>query len=189
MRGFAEKALFCFTASAYNVSMLYVWSILLVLLNAIWLVLVFFGLPGNWLIVISTCLFAWWRAEDNVFSVYTLLFIAALAILGEVVEFFAGMGGARKAGASWRGSLGAIIGAVTGAILGTFFIPFLGTLVGACVGAGIGAWGLELAGGRKMEESVRFGLGAGIGQFFGITAKFALGVAIWLIVAVAAFWP
>jgi hypothetical protein len=41
--------------------MIYFLSLLLVLLNAVWLVLVFFALPGNWLIVISTCVFAWWR--------------------------------------------------------------------------------------------------------------------------------
>jgi len=30
---------------------------------------------------------------------------------------------------------------------------------------------------------------AGLGEFLGITTKFALGILIWLIVAVAAFWP
>lgn len=48
--------------------MVYVWSILLILLNAVWLALVVFGLPGNWLIVISTYLFAWWRRGDGVCS-------------------------------------------------------------------------------------------------------------------------
>jgi len=171
--------------------MLYLWSVLLILLNALWLVLVVFGLPGNWLIVISACLFAWWRAEDNVFSIYTLIAIAALAVLGELIEFFAGAGGAKRAGAGWRGSIGALLGALTGAIFGTFLlpIPFLGTLIGACVGAGLGAWGLELASGRKMQDSARFAMGAGIGEFLGITSKFILGIIIWLIVAVAAFWP
>ena len=79
--------------------MLYLWSILLILLNALWLVLVVFGLPGNWLIVISACLFAWWRAEDNIFSIYTLIAVVALAVLGELIEFFAGAGGAKRAGA------------------------------------------------------------------------------------------
>jgi hypothetical protein len=171
--------------------MLYLWSTILVLLNAVWLLLVIFGLPGNWLIVISTALFAWWRAEDGVFSIYTLLAITVLAFLGELIEFFAGMGGARRAGAGWRGTVGALIGAVTGAIFGTFLIPipFLGTLIGACVGAGIGAWGLELFGGREMADSVRYGMGAGIGEFLGITSKFLIGILICLIVAVAAFWP
>jgi len=170
--------------------MLYLWSILLVLFNAVWLVLVVFGLPGNWLIVISTCLFAWWRWDDGVFSIYTLIAILVLAVLGELVELLAGAGGAKRAGAGWRGSIGALIGAVTGAILGTFLlpIPFLGTLTGACVGAGLGAWGLELAGGRQMQDSVRHGIGAGIGEFLGITTKFILGILIWLIVTVAAFW-
>ena len=171
--------------------MAYLWSVLLVMLNAIWLLLVVFGLPGNWLIVICTCLFAWWRADDGVFSFYTLLTITVLAVIGELIEFFAGAGGAKKAGASWRGSIGAIIGAVTGAVVGTFAIPvpFLGTLIGACTGAAIGAWSLELTGGRKLQDSFRYGIGAGIGQFLGITSKFILGVIIYLIVAVAAFWP
>jgi len=31
--------------------MVYVMSLILIVLNAVWLALVFFGLPGNWLIV------------------------------------------------------------------------------------------------------------------------------------------
>jgi hypothetical protein len=66
--------------------MIYLWSIMLILVNVFWLMLVLFGLPGNWLIVISTCLFAWWRWEDGVFSIYTLIAIAVLAGLGELFE-------------------------------------------------------------------------------------------------------
>jgi len=171
--------------------MLYFWAILLILLNAVWLALVPFALPGNWLIVITTSLFAWWWWEDGIFSVYTLIAIAILALLGELFEFFGGMGGARKAGTGFRGSLGAIIGAVSGAILGTFLIPvpIFGTLLGSCVGAGLGAWALELSRGRPIQGSFRFGFGAGLGQFLGTTSKFAIGALIWLIVAIAAFWP
>jgi len=171
--------------------MLYLWLILLVLLNTAWLGLVVFGLPGNWLIVILTCLFTWWRWDDSVFSIYTLIAILVLAVLGELVEFFGSMHGAKRAGASWLGSISAIAGAITGAILGTFLIPmpFFGTLLGACLGAGLCAWGFEFSRGKKMQESVRYGVGAGFGRFLGTTMKFALGIVIWLIVAVAAFWP
>jgi len=171
--------------------MIYIASIFLVILNTALLAVVVFGLPGNWLMVLSTCLFAWWRSEDAVFSIYTLILITVLAVLGEIIEFFAGIGGAKKAGAGWQGSIGAIAGAVTGAILGTALIPipFLGTLIGACTGAGLGAWGFELSAGRKLTHSVRSGLGAGIGVFIGVTSKFAIGIIIWLIVAIAAFWP
>ena len=171
--------------------MLYLWLILLILLNAVWLVLVLFGLPGNWLIVISTCLFAWWRWEEGVFSIYTLIAIVVLAVLGELFEFLGGMHGAKRAGASWRGSIAAIAGAVAGAIIGTFLIPvlFLGTVLGACIGAGLATWSLELSRGRKMDESVRCAVGAGLGELFGITAKVTVGIIICLIVTIAAFWP
>ena len=171
--------------------MVYLWSTMLVSLNAGWLVVVVFGLPGNWLIVISTCLFAWWRWDDGVFSIYTLIAILVLAVLGELVEFSAGMIGARKSGASWPGSIAALFGAVTGAVLGTFLIPipFFGTLSGACLGAGLCVWGMEFSRGKKAEHSLRYAVGAGIGEFFGIISKFALAIIIWFIVAVAAFGP
>jgi len=171
--------------------MVYLWSIVLVILNSAWLGLVVFGLPGNWLIVISTCLFAWWRWGNSVFSIYTLITILVLAVLGELAEFTAGVIGARKSGASWPGSIAALFGAVTGAIFGTFLIPIplLGTLLGACLGAGLCVWAMEFSRGKKAEHSLRYAVGAGLGEFFGITTKFALGVVIWFVVAVAAFWP
>ena len=173
--------------------MLYLWSIILILLNTAWLGLVVFGLPGNWLIVISTCLFAWWQRDANVFSIWTLVAIVILAVLGELFELCAGMIGARKSGASWPGSIAALFGAVTGAVLGTFLIPipipFLGTLLGACSGAGLCVWAMEFSRGKKAEHSLRHAVGAGLGEFFGIITKFALGIVIWLIVAVAVFWP
>lgn len=162
---------------------------MLVFLNAFWLLLVPLALPGNWLIVITTALFAWWRADDKVFSPYTLVVITFLALLGELVEFFGGVVGAKKAGAHFLGSLGAIIGAVTGAIIGTFVLPIVGTILGSCAGAAIGACVFEVLGGRRMEDTVNLGIGAGLGHFFGTTAKLALGILIWLIAAVAAFWP
>ncbi|MBN2315309.1 MAG: DUF456 domain-containing protein [Sedimentisphaerales bacterium] len=171
--------------------MLYLWLIGLILLNTVWLSLVLLGLPGNWLIVISTCLFAWWRWNEGPFSIYILVAIVVLAGLGELVEFSAGLIGAKKSGASWFGSIAAIFGAVIGAVFGTFMIaiPFLGTILGACIGAGVGVWGLEVARGKEMEKSVRYGLGAGLGELFGITSKLILGFVIWLTVTIAAFWP
>jgi len=170
--------------------MIYVLLLILILLNVAWLALVVFGLPGNWLIVFSTGLFAWWQWDAGVFSVWTLVAIVVLALLGELVEFFAGMVGAKRAGASWRGSVAAVLGAVVGAVAGTFIIaiPFVGTLVGACGGAGLGVWAVENSRGAR-DHALRRGVSAGLGAFIGIVSKLAAGVAIWLIVAVAAFWP
>ncbi len=170
--------------------MLFVFSILLVAINAVWLGLVIFGLPGNWLMVLTTCAFAWWQREQGVFSVVTLVAITVLAVAGELIEFIAGVGGARKAGSSRLISLGAIVGAIFGAILGTVLIPVpvLGTILGASAGAGLVVWAAEIMAGQEMEHSIRRGVGAGMGQLLGILGKVAVGVVIWIVVAVAVFW-
>ena len=92
-----------------------------------------------------------------------------------------------KAGASLRSSLGALIGAITGAILGTFIIPV--PLFGTLIGSGIGACAFELSRPRKPKQTFHLGLGAGFGQILGASIKIILGGLIWLIVAIAAFWP
>lgn len=176
--------------------MTYALAVALMILNAGGLLLVVFGLPGTWLMVAATLLAAWWQwdarrpASEQMFSITVLVAIVALALIGEVVEFLAGVVGTRTAGGTRRGAVGALIGTIAGAIIGTAIPPpILGTLLGACAGAAIGAWGLELSGGRTMRASLKSGAGAGVGRLVGTVAKLAIAVAIWVIVAVAAFWP
>jgi uncharacterized protein len=171
--------------------MLYAWLAILILVNALWLLLLLFGLPGNWLMVLSTCLLAWWKWDERVFSGWTLIAIAAVALLGELIEFLAGMLGARGSGASWRASIAAVFGAILGAVFGTFTIPvpLLGTVIGASIGAGLAVWGVEASRGEPSGHSFRRGIGAGVGQFVGTAGKIMLGLVIWLVIAVAAFWP
>jgi uncharacterized protein len=171
--------------------MLYIELFILVLFNLLWLMLDLFGLPGNWLMVLSTSLFAWWTWDRGVFSGGTLIAIAVLAAAGELIEFLGGMVGARKAGASWRASFAGIFGAVIGAFAGTiaFPVPVVGTIVGACLGVGLAVWIVEIGRGAYPDVSFRRAVGAGMGEFIGILSKFAVGVAIWLTIAVAALWP
>ncbi len=174
--------------------MLVVWAIALLIVNAVWLATVLVGLPGNWLMVLSTLLVVWLRPAASappMFSYGTLLAIVALATAGEVLEFIAGAVGTKRAGGSKRGAKGALIGGLIGALIGTVAIPIpvIGSLLGACIGAAIGAAYMELSGGRSTDESLRAGLGAGVGRFAGSVAKFGVGIVIWLVVAVAAFWP
>lgn len=173
--------------------MVYVWSSILILLNACWLVTVPFMVPGNWLMIIGTCLFAWWKwdAEPRPFGWAILLTITILALIGELIEFFAGVGGAKKAGSGWLGALAAIGGAIFGVLAGTVIIPIplLGTILGACLGAGLATWIVERITGKKHDESVRSGVGAGTGVLIGTVSKFAIGCLIWLLIAIAAFWP
>ena len=55
--------------------------------------------------------------------------------------------------------------------------------------AGLGAGVLELTGGRKVLESTKAGVGAGVGTLAGRVVKLVAAAIIWLIIAVAAFWP
>lgn len=172
-------------------------AIVLILMNAAWLVLVALGLPGTWLMVATTALVAWWRwpADGSntppMFSLGVLVAIVVVAVVAEVLEVAAGMVGAKATGGTRRGAVGALVGGLVGAVAGTFLIPIplLGSLIGACLGAGVGAWGLELSGGREHAAAFKAGMGAGVGRFFGTIVKLTAGVVIWLVVAVAAFWP
>ena len=93
-------------------------------------------LPGTWLGVLMAAIAAWWRPE--MLSWWTVGAVAGIAFLGELVEMFAGAKGASSAGATKKGSFGAVVGSIVGAILGSPFLFPLGTIMGAVVGAGSG---------------------------------------------------
>ena len=175
----------------------YVWAVLLCIVNAVWFVTIIPGLPGTWLMIASTVFVAlWWRGgtgpgEPGMFNIWTLVAVLVIAGIAELVEFLAGVAGSKRAGGTRWGAVGALLGGLIGAVAATPFIPLplLGSLLGACIGAAAGALLLEYYTGQKLEVSIRSGVGAGVGVFFGRAATLVAGALIWLIVAVAAFWP
>lgn len=169
--------------------MVYFWAVVLILVNAVCLSLVAFAIPGTWLMVIATAAFAWLLRDYSFISIYTLVAITLLAVLGELLELLGGMGAAKKAGAGFWGSLGAIAGAISGAVLGTFLIPIpiIGTLAGSAIGAAAGSAILSGAKGRNRRTTLA--VHTGIGQFIGSSMKLMVGVVIWFVVAIAVFWP
>lgn len=167
-----------------------IWPLLLILLNTCWLVLILPGLPGTWLMVASAVAMDWLvKGPVPMFSIWTVAVAAGLAGVGEVLEFFTGMGGAKRAGGTGRGAMGALVGGLIGAAVLSIPIPCLGTALGACLGAAAGTVFMEMSGGMPTEASVRAGVGAGVGRFVGTMVKFCIGIAIWIVLAVAAFWP
>ena len=167
--------------------MIYFWLILLIIVNAFWLMLGFFALPGNWLMIITTILFALW--QKNIFSVYTIITAIVLAIIGEILEFIAGAAGAKAAGGGKKAMAAAVLGAIVGAIVGTVLIPvpIFGTLLGSAIGAGLAALFVEKKGGKELTQSLKTAAGAGIGRIFAVGAKIFIGVVIWLLFTIAAF--
>jgi len=170
--------------------------IALLLVNATGVLLVAFQMPGTWLMLLSTGLFAWWQwggADDEpMVGWWALAALLGLAVLGEVVEFIAGALGASGAGSSRRGAMLAVVGGVIGAILGAIFLAFLpivGVLIGAAIGAGAASLGGDLWAGREWGAALKTGQGAVIGKFAGAVGKLAIAVLMWVVVVVAVFWP
>lgn len=169
----------------------YVYATLLVVLDVAFLFAIILGLPGTWLMVLLAAFFAWWPRDDAILPLWVVIVSAAVALVGEVFEFFSGALGTKKAGGSRRGAVGALVGGVVGGILGTIFVPvpIVGSIAGMCVGAFALAASVEWLDGRSVDESLRSGGGAAAGRLLGVLGKFGVGVVIWILCSVAAFWP
>ncbi len=171
-----------------------VYAILLLLaLLAFWLLTVV-GMPGNWLMVAATALYAWLVPEDAAASLGwgVVLAVALLAGLGELLEALAAALGVAKAGGSRRGAVLALLGSLGGGLLGMVVglpIPLLGPLLAAVLFAGIGALLGAMLGerwkGRDLDESWAVGKGAFWGRLLGTLGKVLVGSIMIGVVAVA----
>lgn len=98
-------------------------------------------------------------------DIWVLVLIGILAALAFVLDYIAGMVGARKMGATWRGVLGAVLGGLVGLL---FSIP------GILFGPFVGAVACEMLGGREFKPAAKAGFGATLGLVIGAVGKLAL---------------
>ena len=177
--------------------MYYLWAVLLVLGNATAWSTNALSLPGNWLIVALTAIFALLipEADGRGISWTVVGLVAGLAAFGEVVEFAAGAAGAGRRGGSRRGMALAVLGTLIGSIVGAFAgipIPLLGPVIGALAGGALGAfagaWAGEIWIGRGWRDGLAVGQGALIGRLLGTAGKLAIGAVMVVVVAVDAFF-
>ncbi len=105
--------------------------------------------------------------------------VAVIALAAEGLVYLAQAYGAKRAGASWKG----VVGAILGGLLGLFVLPPVGILIGPIVGAVAG----ELIGGRRGGEAFKAGLGALLGTLGGVVLKFAAAVTMVGLVALSLF--
>lgn len=163
---------------------------ILALFSVVGVVLTLLTLPGPWLILSVALLCKWWQPE--LLPWWAIGAAAALAVLGEVIEFLASSVGASRAGGSRSSMVGAGVGGLIGAVVGTLFIPvpLVGTLVGAALGAALGAMAAERGVARQTwKHSARVASGAARGRLLAVVGKTAAAVvmALLLIVAAVAF--
>jgi uncharacterized protein YqgC (DUF456 family) len=121
-------------------------------------------LPGVPLVFGGMLLAAWADDFQHVGAV-TLGLLGVLCVIALLVDFVAGVLGAKRVGASPRALWGAAIGTVVGLFFG---LP--GLLLGPFAGAVIG----ELTAGSRVDHAARVGIGTWLGLLFGTLAKLAL---------------
>ena len=130
-------------------------------------------LPGTPLMLFSFIALAWLDGFVRV-GWGTLLALGTLTVLSLVLDFAAGMLGAKRFGASRAGLAGALIGTVLGAffgLLGLLFLPFIGALAA------------ELLINRPFKEAANAGLGAWLGYLAGSALRVASASAMLAIFA------
>jgi uncharacterized protein YqgC (DUF456 family) len=150
--------------------------LLLIGAGIIGLLLIPFGLPGLWVILLGILGYGW-LTDFQTMSIWFLVLMIALAILAEVFEAWVGFRYAQRYGGSSRAGWGALVGGLVGAIIGVP-LPIIGSVIGGFVGAFIGAALFEYTRARHAEGSVKAGWGAVLGRAIAAAGKMAIGVAM-----------
>ena len=147
------------------------------------LVLIVLGLPGLWIMVASAVTYNLIVPGDPI-GWFTLVAVAVLAFVAELLEWTMTGRYARKYGGSRRAGWGAIIGGMIGAFVG-FPVPIVGPVIGAFIGSFCGALVAELTGGASAGDATRVAKGALIGRVMSTVLKIGIGftIGVWIFVA------
>ena len=121
-------------------------------------------LPGVPLVFAGMLLAAWADHFQHI-GAFTLTILGVLCVFALLIDFAAGLLGARRVGASARALWGATFGTLSGLFFG---LP--GLLLAPFLGAALG----ELSAGRELAHATRVGVGTWLGLLFGTLAKVAL---------------
>lgn len=140
----------------------WVLSVLLILVGLAGAVLP--ALPGTALVLAGIVLGAW-IDDFNRVGPTSIVIITVMAVLAWVLDYVAGLMGARKAGASRQALIGAALGTVAGLFMGLVGVLFM-PLVGAAVG--------EYVALRDHGNAVRVGAATWLGIMVGMLAKVVL---------------
>jgi uncharacterized protein len=159
--------------------------IILILAMPAGLIAVVLGLPGTWLILAASVFYGW-LTDFAIVTSRLLLGLLALAVVAEILEFSAGLWGARRYGGTKKAMVGTMIGGILGAVALSPMLFGFGTIVGAFFGAFVGAFSMTYFEQRKMDEAMRVGWGALLGRVFAMVFKGAavvtmIGLDVWAI--------
>ena len=145
-----------------SVTLLWILCVLLIVVGALGTVLPV--LPGTALIFLGILLGAWIDDFARV-GPLVLTLIGVLTVLAWVLDYLAGLMGAKKAGASKLALVGAMLGTIGGLMMGMVGVLFM-PLVGAAVG--------EYIARRDEKHALKVGAATWLGILIGLLAKVVL---------------
>jgi uncharacterized protein YqgC (DUF456 family) len=142
-----------------TITLLWVLSTALIVLGVAGTVLP--ALPGTLFVLAGIVLGAWIDDFTRVgWGVLTVVIV--LAVLAWVLDYVAGLLGAKKAGASRQAIIGAVLGTVAGLFMGIVGVLFM-PLVGAALG--------EYIARRDHERAAKVGVATWLGIMAGMVSK------------------
>ncbi len=145
-----------------NAGLLWALSALLIVVGVAGTVLP--ALPGTAFVLSGIVLGAWIDDFTRV-PVWVVVLCAVLAVLAWVLDYVAGLMGARRAGASKQALIGAAVGTVVGLFMGIVGVLFM-PLVGAAVG--------EYLARKDERQALHVGVATWLGIMAGLLAKVVL---------------
>jgi len=156
--------------------------LILVVLMLLGLVMIPFGLPGTW--IIAAAALGYQLLVPGSISIWTIVAVVVLALIGELLEFSLSAKYTKKYGGSRRASWGAIIGGMIGAFMGVP-VPIVGSVIGAFAGAFVGAFIGEFSRAGQGGTATRVATGALIGRAIAAAMKIGIGIAMaaWVLFA------
>lgn len=158
---------------------------IIVLLGGV--IMTIIGLPGNTLILLTGLIYGFYEHFENID--YAILVIAfGMYIIAEVIEFVAGLLGAKKEKASKRAMLAPFIGTIIGGIWGTALLPIIGSLLGALLGAFVSSLFAEYSKTKDLTQAKRVAKGVLKGQVIAILVKTTAAVSMSILLVYQLKW-
>ncbi len=137
---------------------------------------IFFTTFGTLIILFGALTFAL-LTHFSILTIENMIIVLILYVLGEAMEYFCVIAGAKRYGASNAAVVGALIGAVLGAAVGASFLG-MGLVIGAFTGIFLGAFAVELILKKDLALSLKVGVGGVFGRVGSVVAKVFIALAM-----------
>lgn len=145
------------------------------------------AIPGTTLILIAIII--WGIVSSSFAAIKIPLIVTVIVLLLSIgVDFLAGYLGAKQAGASKWGQIGAFVGLVVGFLGLLPALPFGGPLLGILLGPLLGAIIGEYLYQRQLGTAIKAGVGIVVGTLIGNLIQGLLAIAA-VVVFLVTTWP